>query len=687
MSGSSDELLRHGAFLQRVCRRLVDDPDRAADARQETWLRVLGRRREPRAGALRPWLAAVARNTVIGTWASESSRASRERAAARPDQVAGPAEIAERLALQRSVVDAIEALGEPYRSVVFLRYYDDLSPPAIADRLGLPLNTVKTRLRRALGLLRSRLDREWRGRERWLAALTATVGPVDVLPLAPLGAQSLALWMQSKLKLSLAALVLVLAGWGLVARFGPPSRSSAELAAGGARDAELVGAAAQPSHADLAAPDPHAPRRPEDPAAATGETAAPAGVGGPPTVDPPGIATPPAVLVGRVYHREGPPAAEAYVWLGPMRARADLDGRFALELGRPLRGAGGFALDPATALVAVKPGYAAAVRPRFAGVALGFAERGEEVELVLPAETGSIAGFVLEVDGSPATDWWVRALDGTVVAEGADLPLSAEDLAAAPEDPPPLSNPGFSSRGANGGPPGYHGTHADGSFELRGLTVGKSYRVRAWNPRTLQSIESPPLPTGTTDARLQARDDRVPVDGVVVGTDGQPLAGVRCFAQGVLHRNGERVWTQTGPWVRSDASGRFAFGLLAPSDVLLEFRGYGGEASLALELETQKHDLRVVLNRPGTFRTIVPELEPAPDRLAVEDGEGQRLLLRLNPGPNASRLMRSVAVEAGQELRIAVLESARWLVYLSGDEELQRLPLVVKPDPIPEADR
>jgi RNA polymerase sigma-70 factor (ECF subfamily) len=44
------------------------------------------------------------------------------------------------------------------RAVLLLRYQEDLDPPEIARSLGLPLNTVKSHLRRSLALLRSRSD-------------------------------------------------------------------------------------------------------------------------------------------------------------------------------------------------------------------------------------------------------------------------------------------------------------------------------------------------------------------------------------------------------------------------------------------------------------------------------------------------------------------------------------------------
>ena len=51
--------------------------------------------------------------------------------------------------------EVVAALKEPYRRIIELRYYEDLSYEEIAERLKLPLGTVKVRLMRAKTLLAS----------------------------------------------------------------------------------------------------------------------------------------------------------------------------------------------------------------------------------------------------------------------------------------------------------------------------------------------------------------------------------------------------------------------------------------------------------------------------------------------------------------------------------------------------
>jgi RNA polymerase sigma-70 factor (ECF subfamily) len=53
----------------------------------------------------------------------------------------------------------VATLPEKPRLVVTLRYQEDLDPTEIADLLGMPLNTVKSHLRRSLAILREKVTR------------------------------------------------------------------------------------------------------------------------------------------------------------------------------------------------------------------------------------------------------------------------------------------------------------------------------------------------------------------------------------------------------------------------------------------------------------------------------------------------------------------------------------------------
>ena len=63
-------------------------------------------------------------------------------------------EIRAREEVRRKVVDAVLDLDEPYRTVVLLRYYEDLPPREIAKRTGVGDETVRGRIKRAIAELR-----------------------------------------------------------------------------------------------------------------------------------------------------------------------------------------------------------------------------------------------------------------------------------------------------------------------------------------------------------------------------------------------------------------------------------------------------------------------------------------------------------------------------------------------------
>lgn len=62
--------------------------------------------------------------------------------------------------LARAVAAAVAALPDEQREVIILKEYQGLTFLEIAEVLGLPTSTVKTRLYRGLGQLRERLERQ-----------------------------------------------------------------------------------------------------------------------------------------------------------------------------------------------------------------------------------------------------------------------------------------------------------------------------------------------------------------------------------------------------------------------------------------------------------------------------------------------------------------------------------------------
>jgi len=140
--------------------RRLGDRGRAEDALQETFVSVWrsAATYKPERGPGAPWLYGVARNAIV-----DRSRARSEPPAEVPDEPsleAGPDDRAERSWVQWRVHRALETLPEREREVIALAYWSDLSQSEVAERLGIPLGTVKTRTRAALAHLAEALEGE-----------------------------------------------------------------------------------------------------------------------------------------------------------------------------------------------------------------------------------------------------------------------------------------------------------------------------------------------------------------------------------------------------------------------------------------------------------------------------------------------------------------------------------------------
>jgi len=140
--------------------RRLGDRMRAEDAVQETFAAIWrsAKTYRPERGAGAPWLYTVARNAIV-----DRSRNRSELPAEVPDTATvepGPAERAETSYVAWRVHRALEELSGNERDVIELAYYAELSQSEIADFLGIPLGTVKTRTRAGLSRLADLLEGE-----------------------------------------------------------------------------------------------------------------------------------------------------------------------------------------------------------------------------------------------------------------------------------------------------------------------------------------------------------------------------------------------------------------------------------------------------------------------------------------------------------------------------------------------
>jgi RNA polymerase sigma-70 factor (ECF subfamily) len=140
--------------------RRLGDRGRAEDAVQETfasiWRSAGSYRRERGPGA--PWLYAVARNAIVDRRRALGPVPMEPVDEASSD--AGPDERAEASWTAWRVHRALAELPDQERTLIELAYWGGLSQSEIAEFVGIPLGTVKTRTRSALSRLADALDGE-----------------------------------------------------------------------------------------------------------------------------------------------------------------------------------------------------------------------------------------------------------------------------------------------------------------------------------------------------------------------------------------------------------------------------------------------------------------------------------------------------------------------------------------------
>jgi RNA polymerase sigma-70 factor (ECF subfamily) len=138
-------------MLGLACGLLGGRRDLAQDAVQETWVRVIrfAKGFEGRSG-VKTWLYTILVNQCRGMRAAGAANAAKVGEVSEGDETRTD----ERLCA------AVEGLAEGPREVVLMCYHHGLTHEAVADVLGVPLGTVKSRLHAALRDLRAALSPE-----------------------------------------------------------------------------------------------------------------------------------------------------------------------------------------------------------------------------------------------------------------------------------------------------------------------------------------------------------------------------------------------------------------------------------------------------------------------------------------------------------------------------------------------
>jgi RNA polymerase sigma factor (sigma-70 family) len=211
-------LLKERAWLHALARHLVR-PHEAPDELAQDTLAAALTQQAPHTTGLRRWLASILRKQLAGRRRAEHRRRARESKLASSPDAPPTLDVVARFEVQRDVGNAVLALAEPYRTTVLLRYWEELPPAAIGERLQIPVETVRTRLKRGLAQLRERLDQTHGGdRAAWAIPMAAALPETAAATATPLLVFAEVSLMTVWFKLLATGLATAAAVWFLLAQ-------------------------------------------------------------------------------------------------------------------------------------------------------------------------------------------------------------------------------------------------------------------------------------------------------------------------------------------------------------------------------------------------------------------------------------------------------------------------------------
>jgi len=155
---------RYAKPLYGLGLRVLGDRKLAEELVQDAFVRLWqsAGHYDPARGTVRTWVYTLARRAAVDLWRRESTRATlpldAEALHVLEDR-GGHRDHYDALLLSLEVRGALDALPEKHREVLTLAYEHDLTQKQIADRLDVPLGTVKTRTYYGLRALRDELER------------------------------------------------------------------------------------------------------------------------------------------------------------------------------------------------------------------------------------------------------------------------------------------------------------------------------------------------------------------------------------------------------------------------------------------------------------------------------------------------------------------------------------------------
>jgi RNA polymerase sigma-70 factor (ECF subfamily) len=154
----------HQAMVFSLACRFLHNRQQAEEIAQETFLRLYQNLDSVgSAGHLVHWLRQVTWRLCI-----DELRRRQPQVGASIDEIGEPAaeSVETDVLLSSRIRRLVASLPASFRMAVIHRYQEDMVPSEIAEVLEIPVNTVKSKLQRALAMLRGKLDRSGEARAR-----------------------------------------------------------------------------------------------------------------------------------------------------------------------------------------------------------------------------------------------------------------------------------------------------------------------------------------------------------------------------------------------------------------------------------------------------------------------------------------------------------------------------------------
>jgi RNA polymerase sigma-70 factor (ECF subfamily) len=159
---------RYRRLAMAVAYRILEDTAAAEDCLQEAFLQVWRNHASfhPERGSVKSWLLTIVRNAAIDRHRGREGRARQDRPIDEVEYLLGenddPHEQAVESLQAEQIQSAIEHLPPEQREAITLAFFNGLTHHEISERTGVPLGTVKGRMRLGLRKMRQELiAAEW----------------------------------------------------------------------------------------------------------------------------------------------------------------------------------------------------------------------------------------------------------------------------------------------------------------------------------------------------------------------------------------------------------------------------------------------------------------------------------------------------------------------------------------------